>query len=141
MNEFISFLFADEQIFTTSTLFLLIVLLIANFVADKYRKYEIIDPKGAIDLMDDKDDLIILDVREKKERKHGYINGDKHIALSEVKDKLGSLDASKKVLVYCRSGSRSGHIAGLLTRNGFEHVYNLKGGINAWRRAKMPIKT
>jgi len=138
--EIIDFLFADEQIFTTITLLLLIVLLIGNIIADKYRKYEIVDAKGAIDLMDDKDNLIILDVREKKERKAGYIEGDKHIPLASVKDKLDSLDTNKNVLVYCRSGSRSAHIAGLLTRNGFEKVYNLKGGINAWKRAKLPVK-
>ncbi len=141
MNELITFLFADEQFFTTIMLMVLIALLIGNIVADVFRKYEIVDTKQAIDLMDDKDNLIVLDVREKKERSDGYLEGDKHIPLSSVKDRLGSLDKNKKILVYCRTGSRSGHIAGLLTRNGFEQVYNLKGGINAWKRAKLPFKT
>ena len=141
MNEIITFLFADDQIVTTSMLLVLIALLIGNIITDIFRKYEIIDIKAAIDLMDDKDNLILLDVREKKERSDGYLEGDKHIPLSSVKDQLGSLDKNKKVLVYCRTGSRSGHIAGLLTRNGFEKVYNLKGGINAWKRAKLPFKT
>ena len=139
--EIINFLFAEEQLFTTITLILLIALLIGNIVVDKLKKYEDIDANGAITLMDDKKNLIILDVREDKERKLGYINGDVHIPMSDIKNKLGTLDKNKTVLVYCRSGSRSSHIAGMLTRNAFENVYNLKGGINAWKRAKLPIKT
>jgi rhodanese-related sulfurtransferase len=46
-----------------------------------------------------------------------------------------ALDNKKKVLVYCRSGARAAHIAGLLTRHEFEQVYNLKGGMNAWKKA------
>jgi rhodanese-related sulfurtransferase len=138
--EIIDFLFAEDQLFTTITLLILIALLIGNIVADKLKKYEDIDTNTATELMDN-DDLIILDVREKKERKAGYINGDLHIPLADVKNKLEQLDKNKPILVYCRSGSRSGHIAGLLTRNEYTKIYNLKGGIQAWKRAKLPIKT
>ncbi|HIB31241.1 MAG TPA: rhodanese-like domain-containing protein [Candidatus Thioglobus sp.] len=138
--EIIDFLYADEQLFTTITLIVLIVLLVGNIVTDKLKKYEDLDANAATSLMDD-ESMIILDVREKKERKSGYINGSLHIPLSDVKNQLNKLDKNKSILVYCRSGSRSAHIAGLLTRNEYEKVYNLKGGIQAWKRAKMPIKT
>ncbi len=138
--EILGFLFADEQMFTTITLILLIALLVGSIVVDKLKKYEDIDANGVVTLMDG-NDLILLDVREEKERKAGYIAGDMHIPLASVKSKLSSLDKRKKVLVYCRSGSRSAHIAGLLTRNEFENVYSLKGGFQAWKKAKLPIKT
>ncbi len=138
--EIIDFLLAEDQLFTTVTLLILIALLIGNIVADKLKKYEDIDANAAISLMDE-DNLIILDVREQKERKQGYIKGDLHIPLSDVKNQLSKLDKNKSILVYCRSGSRSGHIAGLLTRNEYENVYNLKGGIQAWKRSKLPIET
>jgi rhodanese-related sulfurtransferase len=137
--EIIEFLLASEQMLTTGTLVVLIALLIGNVIADKFRKYEIVDATGAIKLMDDKG-LIVLDVRESKERKTGFIANDVHIPLAQVKNKLSTVDKNKKVLVYCRSGSRSAHIAGLLTRNEFEQVYNLKGGIQAWKKANLPIK-
>ena len=79
--EIINFLFAEDQFFTTVTLIVLIALLISNIVADKLKKYEDIDVNSATSLMDD-DNLIILDVREKKERKNGYIVNDIHIPLS-----------------------------------------------------------
>lgn len=138
--EIIDFLLAEDQLFTTITLFILIALLVGNIIADKLKKYEDIDASAATELMDD-DNLIILDVREQKERKAGYIKGDVHIPLSDVKNQLSKLDKNKSILVYCRSGSRSAHIAGLLTRNEYEKVYNLKGGIQAWKRAKMPVST
>ncbi len=138
--DIIDFLFADEQLFTTITLMVLIVLLVGNIITDKLKKYEEVDVNAATSLMDD-ESLIILDVREKKERKAGHIDGDLHIPLGAVKNQLNKLDKHKSILVYCRSGSRSAHIAGLLTRNEYGKVYSLKGGFQAWKRAKMPIKT
>ena len=138
--EIIDFLFADEQLFTTITLLVLIALLIGNIVTDKLKKYEDVDTTAATELMDD-DNLFVLDVREKKELKAGYIKGSMHIPLADVKNQLDKLDRDKSILVYCRSGSRSAHIAGVLTRNEYENVYNLKGGIQAWKRAKLPVKT
>ncbi len=132
--EIIDFLYADEQLFTTITLIVLVVLLVGNIVTDKLKKYEDLDANAATSLMDD-ESMIILDVREKKERKSGYIDGSLHIPLGDVKNQLSKLDKNKSILVYCRSGSRSA------PRNEYEKVYNLKGGIQAWKRAKMPIKT
>jgi rhodanese-related sulfurtransferase len=88
--------------------------------------------------MDD-DSLIILDVREEKERSSGFIKSDTHIPMSQVKAKLDSLDKSQKILAYCRTGSRSNRIAELLCRNQFENVYTLKGGFDAWQKAGLPI--
>ena len=62
--EIIDFLYADEQLFTTITLIVLIVLLVGNIVTDKLKKYEDLDANAATSLMDD-ESMIILDVREK----------------------------------------------------------------------------
>ncbi len=137
--EVLEFLLGDDQIFTTITLAILVALLIGSIIVDKLKKYQDIDANGAITLMDEKD-LIILDVREAKERKAGFINGDTHIPLAQVKTKLEELDNNKKVLVYCHSGTRSAHIAGLLTRHNFTQVYSLKGGFKGWKKANLPIK-
>ena len=64
--EFIQFL--QGELLLTGTLFALIILLIVNIYSEKNRKYQVVDTNGAVSLMDD-DDLIILDVREEKERK------------------------------------------------------------------------
>ena len=135
MIEFIEFL--QGELLLTGTLLALIVLLIVNIYGDKFKKYEVVDTNGAITLMDD--DLIIIDVREEKERSSGFIKSDIHIPMAQVKAKLDSLDKSKKILTYCRTGSRSNRISELLCRNQFENVYCLKGGFDAWQKAGLPI--
>ena len=80
--EFIQFL--QGELLLTGTLFALIILLIVNIYSEKNRKYQVVDTNGAVSLMDD-DDLIILDVREEKERKIGFLSNDINIPMGQVK--------------------------------------------------------
>ena len=135
--EFIQFL--QGELLLTGTLFALIILLIVNIYSEKYRKYQVVDTNGAVSLMDD-DELIILDVREEKERSVGFLTNDLNIPMGQVKAKMDSLDKSKNILVYCKSGTRSDRIADILSKNDFQKVSSLKGGFNAWRKADLPIQ-
>lgn len=105
------------------------------------RKYKQVDVNQAVILLN-QDDAVVLDVRESKELKEtGKIKGAKHIALTELQKRLPELEKSKNkpILVYCRSGNRSGAACETLTKNGFEQVNNLSGGIMAWESANMPL--
>ena len=85
-------------------------------------------------------ELIIIDVREEKERKAGFLSNDLNIPMGQVKAKMDSLDKSKNILVYCKSGTRSDRIADILSKNDFQKVSSLKGGFNAWLKADLPIQ-
>ena len=135
--EFIQFL--QGELLLTGTLFALIILLIVNIYSEKNRKYQVVDTNGAVSLMDD-DDLIILDVREEKERKVGFLSNDINIPMGQLKTKMDTLDKSKNILVYCKSGTRSDRIADILSKNDFQKVSSLKGGFNAWLKAELPIE-
>ena len=135
--EFIQFL--QGELLLTGTLFALIILLIVNIYSEKNRKYQVVDTNGAVSLMDD-DDLIILDVREEKERKIGFLSNDINIPMGQVKTKMDTLDKSKNILEYCKSGTRSDRIADILSKNNFQKVSSLKGGFNAWLKADLPIE-
>ena len=135
--EFIQFL--QGELLLTGTLFALIILLIVNIYSEKYRKYQVVDTNGAVSLMDD-DELIIIDVREEKERKAGFLSNDLNIPMGQVKAKMDSLDKSKNILVYCKSGTRSDRIADILSKNDFQKVSSLKGGFNSWLKADLPIQ-
>ena len=135
--EFIQFL--QGELLLTGTLFALIILLIVNIYSEKYRKYQVVDTNGAVSLMYD-DELIIIDVREEKERKAGFLSNDLNIPMGQVKAKMDSLDKSKNILVYCKSGTRSDRIADILSKNDFQKVSSLKGGFNAWLKADLPIQ-
>ncbi len=131
--------FLQGELLLTGTLLALIILLIVNIYGDKFKKYVVVDTNGAVSLMDD-DELIILDVREEKERSSGFINNDINIPMSQVKNKMDSLDKSKNILVYCKSGTRSDQISGFLSKNEFQNVSSLKGRFNAWQKAELPIQ-
>lgn len=92
-------------------------------------------------LLPNNPDIIILDVRTTSEFNTGYIDGAILIPVSQLTQRLGELNTSKTILVYCASGSRSSTAANILITNGFdvEKVYNLQGGITAWKAADLPI--
>jgi sulfur-carrier protein adenylyltransferase/sulfurtransferase len=81
---------------------------------------------------------LLLDVREAAEREISVLPGDVHIPMSEVPARLGEIDAERRIVVYCRTGNRSGQVVRYLQNAGFEDVRNLAGGINAWAETVDP---
>lgn len=80
-----------------------------------------------------------LDVRTPEERAEGYIRSDSlHIELNELSVRAGEIDPERPVLVYCRSGARSGMAVAALRAGGYP-ASNLAGGILAWDEARLPI--
>jgi len=104
------------------------------------RKYKQIGVNEAVMLLN-KDNTIVLDVREDKEILGGKIKGARHITLGQLPSRIGELGTDKQnpILVYCRSGSRSAYACQTLTKAGYEDVANLAGGILAWEAANLPV--
>ncbi|NLL71442.1 MAG: FAD-dependent oxidoreductase [Epulopiscium sp.] len=73
-------------------------------------------------------ECLILDVREEQEREEGYIPNSLHIPLSILRENMEQLPKDKKIIIYCRSGSRSYLACRILSQNGFVNVKNLMGG-------------
>lgn len=77
---------------------------------------------------------VLLDVREVRElRSHGSIPGRLHIPMGQVPTRLGELDPSRPIVVYCAHGVRSYKVAAFLLGNGFQDVVSLSGGFAGWR--------
>jgi rhodanese-related sulfurtransferase len=102
--------------------------------------FESIDAKTAINLLENDDNVTLLDVRTIPEYKEGHLRDAKLIPLQTLSSKLSILrdDKNKKILVYCRSGSRSVSASRILKKNGFTPL-NIKGGIIALMGAKAEI--
>lgn len=83
---------------------------------------------------------LILDVREPGEFAEGHIREAKNIPLGELPKRVGELDKfkSKAVIVVCASGMRSSKAASQLKQAGFNDVFNLAGGLSAWRAQGLP---
>lgn len=71
----------------------------------------------------------IVDVREPMELREGTLPGAVNIPLGDLPARLGELDPTRRVLLVCRSGNRSGHAARWLAQQGFVDVVNLSGGM------------
>lgn len=86
-------------------------------------------------------DALILDVREANEFAGGHIANARHIPLGQLATSLKPLEKhkDKTIVVNCQSGTRSAMACGVLRKNGFNQVYNLKGGIKAWQQAGLPV--
>ena len=83
----------------------------------------------------ERDDVLVLDVREQWEYDEGHIPGVTLIPMAEVSQRLDDIPADKTVIVTCRSGNRSGQVTDYLRQQGFDNVHNMDGGILAWEAA------
>jgi adenylyltransferase/sulfurtransferase len=83
-------------------------------------------------LIDEKKDFQLIDVREEYEFDEANIKGEL-IPMGEVMDNLEKISKDKQVVVHCRSGKRSATvISALESQHGYTNLYNLKGGILAY---------
>ena len=91
--------------------------------------------------MINREDALVLDVRESAEYAKGHILGAKNAPLAELERRLAEFAKFKArpVIVLCESGNRSTNAIGILRRNGFASVYNLAGGLAAWQQAGLPV--
>ena len=87
-----------------------------------------------------RNEVTLLDVREPKEWKHGYVEGANRIFFGDLAEKSGSLPKNKSIAVTCSVGNRSSIGASILKQKGFEQVDNVLGGMTAWESLGYPMK-
>jgi len=76
---------------------------------------------------------LLLDVRTAEEFQGGHIEGAVNIPVGELEGRLAELPApDQPIVVYCRSGQRSGNARTMLVKRGFSQVHNL-GPMSAWK--------
>jgi rhodanese-related sulfurtransferase len=91
----------------------------------------------------EKGNVQVLDVRTQEEYNSGHIEGSflaDWTQREQFNERIKSLDKNKPVYAYCLSGGRSRAAAAHLRKAGFKEVYNLDGGIVAWKRAARPVE-
>lgn len=138
MEQYVQFV-ANHYI--TSTAWLVVFgMLVYSFIGARLRGFNNINPTLATQLIN-REDAVILDVREDNEYRDGHIVNSVHIPMSYLSDRLKELEKhkGKPIIVGCRSGQRSAHACSVLKKNGFATVYNLSGGIMAWKSDNLPL--
>jgi rhodanese-related sulfurtransferase len=100
-----------------------------------------LEAKALIDRNRGQADFVILDLRTPKEFAAGHIAGAVMLDYYSpgFQQGLQQLDKSKRYLIYCRTGNRSGRTLKLIGQMGLTSVYHLKDGIVDWNRHKLPL--
>jgi rhodanese-related sulfurtransferase len=81
----------------------------------------------------------LIDVRAQHEWDAGRIEGAKHLPLAELSERVGEIDDSKPVVLYCRGGNRSTMATDALAATGYDAA-KLTGGIVGWAEADLPLE-
>lgn len=102
-----------------------------------------ISVRNAHEMLAENPDVLVIDVRRPGEFDGplGHIEGAVLKPLQEIEDWVSEIEGSrdKEILLVCRSGNRSSRAAAFLREQGFEHLYNLQGGMIEWNQQNYPV--
>jgi len=120
----------------------LFMLVIYSFIGARLRGYKNLNTAEAVQLINQQD-AVVVDVREDNEFRSEHILNSVHIPLGYFKERVKELEKhkSKPVIIGCKTGQRSSHACALLKKEGFEQVFNLSGGVTAWKADNLPLTT
>jgi rhodanese-related sulfurtransferase len=120
--------------------FIVSLLLLQDLFDTLTRRYKTTSPTGAVALLN-RDDVLLIDVREPHEYAASHIDGARHIPLVRLKDALYEFENHKNspIIVYCQQGTRSKEACKQMSKQGFTQIYDLSGGMLSWEDAKLPV--
>ena len=114
--------------------------LVATEVARLFRGYKAVQPAGLTALVN-RDNALVVDLRPHADFEKGHIPGSKNVQPSQFDPENKQLAAARAlpVVLVCRTGQSAADAAKRLIKAGFEKVYVLDGGIQAWQQADLPL--
>lgn len=138
MEQILTFL-GQHTVLTTALIVVLIVT-IGNELVIAARSGHKLAPLDAVRLINDRDPIIV-DVRSAGDFKKNHLNRAVNLPISrlgEAESILGS-DKSRPLLLYCALGTAANSARDKLLQQGWSDVYPLRGGLNAWQIANLPV--
>ncbi|KZZ53858.1 rhodanese-like domain-containing protein, partial [Oleiphilus sp. HI0123] len=99
-----------------------------------------VSPQEATLLLN-KDQAVIVDLRDKKDFSEGKITGALHIPFANLKERSTELEKykDKQIILVDKMGQHSGMAGKTLQAEGFENVCRMSGGIAEWKNSNMPL--
>ena len=96
---------------------------------------------AALTQLINRENALVVDLSSQADFEKGHIPGSKHVALSAFDPENKDLAKVKElpVVVCCKAGATSAKAMQRLVKAGFTRVYTLGGGVEAWRRADLPL--
>ena len=131
--------FFGNHVLLVTALVGIIIMLVAGEIQQRIGGVKEVGPVDATRMLNH-ENAIMIDMRNDKDYQAGHIVNAVH--LPECNDStMQGLEKFRKrpLIVYCRSGQQSTGVCSKLRKQGFEPVYNLKGGVVAWQNANLPL--
>ena len=100
-----------------------------------------LSPANAVALIN-REKAVVVDVSEPDEFAAGHVTGAKNIPLAQLEERLPTVAKNKALplILVCASGKRAQGAVATATKLGYANVQALAGGIQAWRKADMPVE-
>lgn len=138
MDQILSFLMQHPVLF--SALGVVAVLLIVNEMSGAITGEKRLSPLEAVRLINDRAALV-LDVRTTADYKKGHILNALNVPQAKLAERLNELgkDRARPIVVYCALGGVAAQASHQMKKAGFSEVYPLKGGLNNWLGASLPV--
>ena len=132
--------FVANHLLLVAAFVVIILALIALEVSRQFRGYRELTP-GALVQMINRGEPLVIDLSAIADFEKGHITGSKHVAPSQFDPENKDLAKARdlQVVTVCKNGMESGKAARRLVKAGFTHVATLAGGLDAWRRADLPL--
>ena len=136
MEQYIEF--ASNHPYLFAALGAVSFLLIHNFITGMDKS--VVHPNQAIMLIN-QEEAVVVDVRPMADFSTGHIINSINLPINGLKNQINRLEKYKSnpIIVACRSGAQSSSACKQLRKEGFEKVFNLRGGILAWQDANLPV--
>ncbi len=95
------------------------------------------------EVLEKKDQICLIDVRRPDEfnGELGHIPGANMVVLDTLPDNMDQMPRDKTIVFVCRSGARSARAVAFAQEEGYEHVYNMQGGMLLWNQKKFETES
>jgi len=115
------------------------IVVIANEIRHKLRAGASVSPQEAVSLIND--GAVVLDVRAPAQFEKGHVLDARNVPAGDLETKTAAIERFKEsaVVVYCDNGMSSQKAADTLRGLGFTRVFNLRGGLAAWKQENLPV--
>ena len=131
------FEFIGNNVILVSTFVILLMLFVRNEIA---RGGKSVSPQQLVHMMN-RDEAVVLDLRERKEFTEGHIIDAINIPQASLDSRINELEPYRErpVIVACKMGQQAGAAGNILRKAGFSNVMRLSGGMTGWRGDNLPV--
>lgn len=137
MQEFIPFFMQHIALFI-GLVFVMCLIIYEEYQGQSGGKAKL-GPKALVQKMNH-DNAVLLDIRSREQFQQSHIKGAINIAKQDIDANMAKLEKykTKPVVIVCYTGRTAASLVPQLKKKGFEDLYVLQGGIEAWRRESLP---